>query len=32
MNYASVVFVGFTAIAGGWYVAWGHKNYSGPPT
>lgn len=32
MNYASVVFVGFTVIAGGWYIAWGHKNYSGPPT
>ncbi|KAI1660653.1 amino acid transporter [Daldinia decipiens] len=32
MNYASVVFVGFTAISAGWYVAWGRKNYSGPPT
>ncbi|KAI1646685.1 amino acid transporter [Daldinia loculata] len=32
MNYASVVFVGFTAISAGWYFAWGRKNYSGPPT
>ncbi|XXH00940.1 hypothetical protein Hte_007291 [Hypoxylon texense] len=32
MNYASVVFVGFTAIAGGWYLAWGRKHYTGPPT
>ncbi|KAI1442993.1 amino acid transporter [Annulohypoxylon stygium] len=31
MNYASVVFVGFTAISAGWYVAWGRKNYVGPP-
>lgn len=32
MNYASVVFVGFTAIASLWYVVWGRKNYEGPPT
>ncbi|KAI1206830.1 amino acid transporter [Annulohypoxylon truncatum] len=31
MNYASVVFVGFVAISAGWYVAWGRKNYVGPP-
>lgn len=32
MNYASVVFVAFTLISVAWYVAWGHKHYSGPPT
>jgi len=32
INWASVVFFGFTLIAVGWYVAWGHKNYAGPPT
>ncbi|KAI1764584.1 amino acid transporter [Hypoxylon sp. FL1150] len=32
MNYASVVFVAFTAISVGWYVAWGRKHYTGPPT
>ncbi|PTU23683.1 hypothetical protein P175DRAFT_0447869 [Aspergillus ochraceoroseus IBT 24754] len=32
MNYASVVFVGFVAIAAAWYWIWGHKNYVGPPT
>lgn len=31
MNYASVVFVGFTLISVAWYVAWGHRNYAGPP-
>lgn len=31
MNYASVVFVGFTVISVAWYVAWGHRNYAGPP-
>ncbi|KAI0020316.1 amino acid/polyamine transporter I [Xylariomycetidae sp. FL0641] len=32
MNYASVVFVGFVVLSAGWYVAWGRKNYTGPPT
>ncbi|KAI2634068.1 amino acid transporter [Xylaria nigripes] len=32
MNYAPVVFVGFTFISLGWYIAWGRKNYKGPPT
>ncbi|KAI1113251.1 amino acid permease [Nemania sp. NC0429] len=31
-NYAPVVFVGFTLISLGWYIAWGRKNYVGPPT
>ncbi|KAI0110579.1 amino acid transporter [Hypoxylon sp. NC0597] len=31
MNYASVVFVGFTTISVGWYLAWGRKHYTGPP-
>ncbi|KAK8219764.1 hypothetical protein M8818_000738 [Zalaria obscura] len=31
MNYASVVFVGFTFISMLWYFAWGRKNYQGPP-
>ncbi|KAJ8123813.1 hypothetical protein O1611_g9505 [Lasiodiplodia mahajangana] len=31
-NYAPVVFVGFTLISLGWYLAWGRKNYIGPPT
>ncbi|KAI1770042.1 amino acid transporter [Hypoxylon cercidicola] len=31
MNYASVVFVGFTGIAAVWYFAWGRKHYTGPP-
>ncbi|BEJ15277.1 hypothetical protein CspHIS471_0410440 [Cutaneotrichosporon sp. HIS471] len=30
MNYASVVFAGFSAIAALWYVTYGHKNYKGP--
>tara|TARA_R110002003_G_scaffold488_2_gene20063 strand:+ start:366 stop:521 length:156 start_codon:yes stop_codon:yes gene_type:complete len=32
MNYTSVVFAGFFAIATAWYFAWGKKNYEGPPT
>ncbi|PNS14566.1 Choline transport protein [Sphaceloma murrayae] len=32
MNYASVVFVGFTAIAAVWYLVYSRKHYSGPPT
>ncbi|KAF1988947.1 amino acid transporter [Aulographum hederae CBS 113979] len=32
MNYASAVFVGVILISMGWYWAWGHKNYEGPPT
>ncbi|KAI0007315.1 amino acid transporter [Xylariaceae sp. FL0662B] len=32
MNYASVVFVGFTVISLAWYLAWGRKHYKGPPT
>lgn len=31
MNYASVVFFAFSVLAMGWYAAWGHKNYAGPP-
>lgn len=31
MNYASVVFIGFFLISAIWYVAWGRKNFSGPP-
>lgn len=31
MNYACVVFVGFTTIAGLWYLVWGYRNYDGPP-
>ncbi|OJJ41943.1 hypothetical protein ASPWEDRAFT_100493 [Aspergillus wentii DTO 134E9] len=31
MNYASVVFVGFIAIAAVWYWVWGYRNYAGPP-
>ncbi|GFF39589.1 uncharacterized amino-acid permease C15C4.04c [Aspergillus lentulus] len=31
MNYACVVFVGFTAIAALWYLVWGYRNYAGPP-
>lgn len=31
MNYASVVFAAFVLISVGWYAAWGHKNYAGPP-
>lgn len=31
MNYASVVFVGFVAIAAVWYGVWGYHNYRGPP-
>ncbi|RYP77392.1 hypothetical protein DL771_001187 [Monosporascus sp. 5C6A] len=32
MNYASVVFVGFSVISVAWYMAWGRRNYAGPPT
>ncbi|KAF3909658.1 hypothetical protein AA313_de0207695 [Arthrobotrys entomopaga] len=32
MNYASVVFVGFTVISAAWYIIWGRKHYQGPPT
>jgi hypothetical protein len=32
MNYASVVFVGFSVISTIWYFVWGRKNYRGPPT
>ncbi|KAI1078744.1 amino acid transporter [Whalleya microplaca] len=32
MNYASVVFVGFTMISLIWYLVWGRKHYTGPPT
>lgn len=32
MNYASVVFIGFVAIAAIWYGVWGYHNYRGPPT
>jgi hypothetical protein len=31
VNYAPVVFVGFTVICCAWYFAWGRKNYQGPP-
>lgn len=30
MNYASVVFAGFSAIAALWYVVNAHKHYHGP--
>lgn len=30
MNYASVVFAGFTAISAIWYGLWGRKHYRGP--
>ncbi|KAL0465180.1 amino acid/polyamine transporter I [Neurospora intermedia] len=32
VNYAPVVFVGFTSVSLAWYITWGHKNYAGPPT
>ncbi|KAH6689671.1 gaba permease [Plectosphaerella plurivora] len=32
VNYAPVVFVAACLISGIWYIAWGHKNYAGPPT
>jgi amino acid transporter len=32
MNYASVVFFGFSLISVIWYIVWGKKNYRGPPT
>lgn len=31
MNYASVVLVGFMAIAGIWYIAYSRIHYKGPP-
>ncbi|CRG85625.1 Amino-acid permease BAT1 homolog [Talaromyces islandicus] len=31
MNYASVVFVGFMAISGVWYLVYARKSYKGPP-
>ncbi|KAJ9203883.1 hypothetical protein DTO166G4_6857 [Paecilomyces variotii] len=31
MNYASVVFAGFMAIAAGWYIISARKTYKGPP-
>ena len=31
MNYASAVLVGFLAVAGAWYLAWGQQHYRGPP-
>ncbi|KAJ5248705.1 Amino acid/polyamine transporter I [Penicillium chermesinum] len=31
MNYASVVFVGFLAIAAVWYLVYARKHYKGPP-
>ncbi|KAI5852143.1 GABA permease [Tricharina praecox] len=31
MNYASVVFAGFTAISAGWYFIRGRKAFKGPP-
>ena len=32
MNYASVVLVGFMAMAAAWYVFHARKTYKGPPT
>lgn len=32
MNYASVVFMGFSFISATWYVVWGRKHFNGPPT
>lgn len=32
VNYAPVVFVGFTAISLAWYLVWGREHYRGPPT
>lgn len=32
VNYAPVVFVGFTVISLAWYMVWGRKHYRGPPT
>ncbi|CAK9785363.1 amino acid transporter [Cutaneotrichosporon oleaginosum] len=31
VNYAPVVFVGFTTMAAIWYWVWGRKHYEGPP-
>lgn len=30
IDYASVVFAGFTAISALWYAVWGRNNYRGP--
>jgi hypothetical protein len=30
IDYASVVFAGFTSISAIWYFAWGRKNFTGP--
>lgn len=30
MNYASVVFAGFSTIAGVWYLVYARKHYKGP--
>ena len=30
LDYASVVFAGFTSISAVWYVVWGRKNFVGP--
>jgi hypothetical protein len=30
IDYASVVFAGFTAISALWYAVWGRKHYRGP--
>jgi hypothetical protein len=32
VNYAPVVFVGFTVIATVWYFVWGKRKYDGPPS
>ena len=32
VNYAPVVFVAACLISGIYYLAWGRKNYAGPPT
>lgn len=31
LDYASVVFAGFTAISGAWYFIRGRKSFTGPP-
>jgi hypothetical protein len=30
LDYASLVFAGFTAISGVWYFVWGRKHFVGP--
>ncbi|KAL1887015.1 hypothetical protein Cpir12675_006754 [Ceratocystis pirilliformis] len=32
VNYAPAVFVGAMGISALWYIVWGRKNYTGPPT